>query len=386
MADRQKVFDADTHFQPAAESLVNYMDKAMLARLPDLEPFKSPVKVGRAGQQLEPPFRHWYRFGKGGGGWGSGKPRHLGEAGPREKEERHFQSFMGQRFPTIGVEDHLLDTRIAEMDEEGTDAQILVPSAFTAHADPAVDLGFVRAVNRFLDASCSRYPDRLYSMIYTSARDVEASVMEIKTWGPKKWAKGDYLDLPLDYPIDHPDLHPIWAAMDEFGLTLCHHSFAAGYPGYRDLWSNPFIGRTAGHPWGAMRSVAAFFGSGLFDKYANIKYAVMECGFGWLPFWAKRMDDQVTYMGYVADNLEHTMSEYMTGGRFFCSIVLHEGPEMVRMVSELLGDHILMFGSDYPHAESRFPDSVKIVDGWPLSGEVRRKLMWDNAARAFDLD
>jgi predicted TIM-barrel fold metal-dependent hydrolase len=75
----------------------------------------------------------------------------------------------------------------------------------------------------------------------------------------------------------------------------------------------------------------------------------------------------------------------MTDGRFFCSIVLHEGPEMVRMVSEILGDHILMFGSDYPHAESRFPVSVQTVDNWPLTDDVRRKLMWENAARCFDL-
>ena len=37
MADRQRVFDADTHFQSATESIVDYLDKAMLARLPSLE-------------------------------------------------------------------------------------------------------------------------------------------------------------------------------------------------------------------------------------------------------------------------------------------------------------------------------------------------------------
>jgi predicted TIM-barrel fold metal-dependent hydrolase len=384
MVDRQRVFDADTHFQPAVESIVQFLDKAMVARLPELEEFKTPVKTGRAGQPINPPYRHWYRFARG-GGWGAGKPRHLGEAGPRPSEERHFQTFMGDRYPTLGVEDHLLDTRVAEMDEEGVDAQILVPSAFTGHTDSAVDVAFIQALNRFMDHSCSQHPERLYSMIFTTARDIAASVAEVKAWGGKKWAKGIYLDLPVDYPIDHPDLHPLWAAVDEHGLTMCHHSFATGYPGYRDLWENPFLGRTAGHPWGAMRSVAAFFGSGLFDKYPNMKYAVMESGFGWLPFWAKRMEDQVVYMGYVAENLQRSMTQYMTDGRFFCSVVLHEGPDMVRMVSEILGDHILMFGSDYPHAESRFPISVKTVDDWPLTDIVRRKLMWDNAARCFDL-
>ena len=78
------------------------------------------------------------------------------------------------------------------------------------------------------------------------------------------------------------------------------------------------------------------------------------------------------------------MSEYLTGGRFFASIVLHEGEEMVRMVTDDLGDHVLMFGSDYPHAESRFPDSVDKVLCWKSLGEDRmRKMIWDNPVRFF---
>jgi predicted TIM-barrel fold metal-dependent hydrolase len=96
------------------------------------------------------------------------------------------------------------------------------------------------------------------------------------------------------------------------------------------------------------------------------------------------MDDQVVYMGYVPENLQHKMSEYVTGGRFFASIVLHEGEDMVRMVTDDLGEDLLMFGSDYPHAESRFPDSVDKVLEWDsLTPPRMRKLMWDNAVRFF---
>jgi predicted TIM-barrel fold metal-dependent hydrolase len=96
------------------------------------------------------------------------------------------------------------------------------------------------------------------------------------------------------------------------------------------------------------------------------------------------MDDQVTYMGYVAEGLRHKPSEYLTGGRFACSIVLHEGEDMVRLVDELLGDHILMFGSDYPHAESRFPESAdKVLEWQSLDEQNKRRLLWDNAVRFF---
>ena len=55
------------------------------------------------------------------------------------------------------------------------------------------------------------------------------------------------------------------------------------------------------------------------------------------------------------------MTDYLTSGRFFSSIVLHEDEDVVRMVSELMGDGVLMFGSDDPYAESRFPHSVDLV-------------------------
>jgi predicted TIM-barrel fold metal-dependent hydrolase len=188
----------------------------------------------------------------------------------------------------------------------------------------------------------------------------------------------------VDYPLDHPEMDRIWAAADDAGLATIHHSFSFGYPGYRDLWDNPFLGRLASHPWAAMRAVAAFFGSGIMDRFSNLRFGILESGFGWLPFWARRMDDQAIYMGYVNENLQHTLSEYLTGGRFFASIVLHEGEEMVKMVADDLGDHVLMFGSDYPHAESRFPDSVdKVLEWQTLTSEQMRKLTWDNPVRFF---
>jgi hypothetical protein len=77
MADLQKIFDADAHILLAFESNVPYLDKDVLARLPELEAFKSSVKTQRAGQVIEPLYHRWYRFTPGGG-----RPCHRGVAGP----------------------------------------------------------------------------------------------------------------------------------------------------------------------------------------------------------------------------------------------------------------------------------------------------------------
>lgn len=51
----------------------------------------------------------------------------------------------------------------------------------------------------------------------------------------------------------------------------------------------------------------------------------------------------------------------------------------------LLGDHILMFGSDDPHAESRFPESVDRVLKWQnaVGPEAMKKIMWHNPVSFF---
>ncbi|HZM45152.1 MAG TPA: amidohydrolase family protein, partial [Burkholderiales bacterium] len=385
MRNGYKVYDSDTHIQPGADTLEKYLSARVRELVPDLEKLKVPWNRISPGIRPDQPYSRIVRIfrlrGARVGGWGADVPRMLGEAEPRDAPPGVSGRFMGSKFPRPGSDDWDAEGRIHDMDEEGVDVQLLVNSGGpSGHENPAVNVEFMRAQHRYLDDFCSKYPHRLKSMIAVNARYVEESAEEIRRWSRSPWAAGVYLNLPIDYPLDHPDLHPLWQAMDEAGLCYIHHSFAEGYPGYRDLWRNPFLGRSASHPWGAMRAMGAFFGAGLLDRYPRLRFAVLESGFGWIPFWAARMEDQAQYMGFVAEGLKHTMLEYTSGGRFFASIVLHEGGKMVKMVSDYLGDHILMFSTDYPHPETRFPESVDLCLGWPeINPGLMQKILWDNA-------
>ena len=63
---------------------------------------------------------------------------------------------------------------------------------------------------------------------------------------------------------------------------------------------------------------------------------------------------------------------------------MHEGPDMIDLVNRYMGDGILMWASDYPHSESRFPETVNQFLGWKSVPEsVVPKLLWDNAVRFF---
>ncbi len=384
MRNGVRIFDCDTHLRPTVETIIPYLDPALREQAPEWG--KVPVRIGMAGERYEAPHRHYFRLRIRTAGWNKESMRMLGQAAAPESGERTFQRFMGEKFPRYGGGDFDVEARIRDMDEEGVDVHMMVPGGIPSTDDADLEMAFIRAQHRYLNDFAGKYPHRLKSLIIASGLRVEDSVKEIKKWSGSAWAVGVEPRLALDQPLDHPDLEPIWKAADEEGLCVVHHSFSFGFPGYRDLWDNRFIGRLASHPWGAMRAMPAFFGSGILDRYRNIRFTILESGFGWLPFWASRMDDQAIYIGAgaIPENLQHKFSEYMIGGRFFAGIVIHEGEKIAKMVSDFLGDHVLMYASDYPHAESRFPESVNQVLSWhSLGPEALQKLMWDNAVRCY---
>ena len=94
-----KIFDTDTHIRPSAESISPYLAPVVRERIPDLDEHRVEIKIGMAGEVRQPPYRHWFRFGRGNEGWGSGAPRVLGEAAPREGAHARFPDLHGEPIP-----------------------------------------------------------------------------------------------------------------------------------------------------------------------------------------------------------------------------------------------------------------------------------------------
>jgi len=49
------------------------------------------------------------------------------------------------------------------------------------------------------------------------------------------------------------------------------------------------------------------------------------------------------------------------------------------------GDDNLVFSTDYPHADSKYPRSVESFLKLPLSKTSQRKILWDNWSRLYDI-
>ena len=328
-----KVYDADTHVMPIAEILEQYVDPSFRPRLPELAPYRVAASRTAEGTDQLHQYSVKRRFYR----------RVLGEAGPHPTFTGRGGTRRGTQAPRPGVQDDQAANRVKDMDEEGTDVHFLVPSSWTGVVgldDTTLEVGLIRAYHRYMADFCGQFPDRLKGMIVASTAHVDEAVREIQHWGTSKWAVA--VMLLVRRPVDHPDLEPIWQAAQAHDLAVVHHSSTWNppyFPGSQDVWENIFLGRMASHPWGAMRFVAAFIGAGIMDRCPHLRVGILECGFGWLPFWAKRMDEQVGYVGGTAP-LKHRPSDYLTSGRFFSSIEMHEGEDMFHCVAGFLGDNV----------------------------------------------
>jgi uncharacterized protein len=375
-----KVWDTDTHIRPALDTLEPFLDAAVRARLPELEKFKRVNNRDDEGlvpgtASLSLPGQVEYR-------------RILGQAEAAPGSTRPPKHYMGSRQPRRGAHVNDPTARIADMDDEGVDAQVMIGGGPSPESldDHELAIGFMRAYNRFLNDFCGAYPDRLKAVIPVYPSLVDECVDEIKRYSKERWMVGVYPHTSNAEPLDHPNLDPIWQAVDDANKVVLHHSHYGGpphFPGYLDMWDNTFLARSAAHPWGAMRAIGAFIGAGHMERYERLRFGILECCCGWLPFWVRRLDEQAHYVGGVPP-LEHTIGEHVSSGRFFSSIEMSEGADMIQTVIDYLGPDILMYASDYPHLECRFPDSVDYFLKWDTFDEaMKRRMLWENPVKFY---
>ena len=50
-----------------------------------------------------------------------------------------------------------------------------------------------------------------------------------------------------------------------------------------------------------------------------------------------------------------------------------------------LGEEYFVFSTDYPHADSKYPESADRLLELPLSESAMRRIMWDNCARLYGI-
>ena len=374
--DGYKIFDSDTHVGPLMNVLDPFMTAAEKQKLEGWSEFKA---VNKKGDVTYNRGQRRYR-------------RKLGTAKADANPGGYMAGFTGvaKKREVSPLVDADAGERIKDMDFEGVDVNLTLPSGWfgtwTSTDDVALEAGMYRAYHRWMEAYCGRFPGRLGGVILACGRDIKSAVEEIKRWGKSGWAWGVLPYAPYGMPLDHPDFEPVWAAAAEHDLAITLHTFTVMppyAPGGTDNWENLFLQRSASHPWCGMRNMASLIGSGLMDRYSNLRIGTLEAGHGWLPFWMARIDEHARTIRSEIPDLKMMPSEYVLSGRYFQSIEIPEGLKLTNAVIDLVGEDVLMYASDYPHGESHFPESVGMVLDWDMPRARKQKLFWENAVKLY---
>jgi predicted TIM-barrel fold metal-dependent hydrolase len=275
------------------------------------------------------------------------------------------------------------------MDREGIDIGVLfatVVSSFCALQSVDFEVAMIRAYHRWLADYCSAYPTRLKGVAVVPMRAPERAAEEIRRVAKEPWAVGIYLSSHMeDKLLDHPGFHPIWQACVDTDLPACFHGGTARPPyglGTFEMGNNLFIQHSATNPFEVMRGIASFVGGGVLDIFPTLRAAFLEAGVGWLPFWMERLDEHYELMPEYVPFLHRKPSEVIRSENFFISCDPDE--ETLPFVVNSVGAEHILYASDYPHFDGRFPETVSLTAGRnEFSADVRRKILHENPTRLY---
>jgi len=282
-------------------------------------------------------------------------------------------------------------SRLQDMDEQGVDVQILYPT-FAGQMlgrrfnDAELLAACCRAYNNWANEYCSANTQRLRPAAILPMQDVDKAVAEANR-AAKLGAVSFYVrPNPVDGSSIFDDYYlPLWTEVERLGLPIStHDSASSSVPSFGDRMNTHVSGHILSHPFEAMAAMTGLIWYGVLEKLPKLRVVHVEADGGWVPYWLQRMEQHWNYGG----NSEH---EYLTRPpteyfkRNFWVAFRGDEPTMKAAV-ELVGDDNFLWDTDYPHPDGTFPWGIDAMMRQPIGQESRRKILWDNAVRAFNLN
>jgi len=286
--------------------------------------------------------------------------------------------------------------RLADMDRDGVDATVMYgPIVPLLIKDPELRRVCYRAYNEWLAEFCATAPERLVGAGLIPIDDPKAAAEEVRHLRALGLRTGMFLAARVDVPLWDEAWEPLWQAAADSAIPIGFH-LGGG------LRTVAFSGPKAGHP-GNMgvrvscstlqmdEPLAAVIFSGALERHPGLKIVLAETGIGWLPYMLERMDD--TYDKFVdAEEFwrrQGGLALRMAPSAYFRRQVwaTFQTDEVGLRLLDRLGDDRVMWASDYPHADSTWPESRQAIEqGFKdVPAPSRRRILCDNARALYGL-
>ena len=285
------------------------------------------------------------------------------------------------------------DQHLKDMAIDGVAGEVLYPSQglfYFKVADTPLMSAIFRAYNDWLAEFCCTDPARLKGIAMINLDDVGEGVRELERAARLGLCGAMITEYPAeDRRFDQPEYEKFWAAAAALDMPLSLHTATRRHGKIRGV--GPGTLRDA-----ASRSTKAFYPalsmcdmifSGVFERHPKLMLAIVEFELSWAPNVLTQMD--YTYRERHGEAIYRFKDGAVPSDFFRHNVMLSFQEDAIGIrLRDVIGVDNLMWGSDYPHSESTFPQSRKILSeilaGVPADEQA--KITGGNTARVYGFD
>jgi len=284
------------------------------------------------------------------------------------------------------------DVQLEAMDVEGIDVAVLFPTrGLSVLTRPDMDSRFAaaiaRAYNDWLYDFCQADGARLLGAGMISVYDIGDAVEETHRAVEDLKFRAVFVrsNIVNGKAWHDPYYEPLWKTLEDLRVPLGFHEASRSRSRQSGECFEPNFGirRVYAQPFEQMLGLGSFLAGGILQRHPGLKVAFLEANCSWAPWLLWRMDEDYELEGDIfMPELTMAPSDYFKR-QCYVSVEPDEAP--ARHMIDDFGGGQLVFSTDYPHGDSRYPRAVESFLKLPLSDEDRSKILWDNCARLYSV-
>jgi predicted TIM-barrel fold metal-dependent hydrolase len=282
---------------------------------------------------------------------------------------------------------------LADMDRSGIDVAVLYPTLELFllgidTLDPALAGALTSAYNDWLRDFCAHAPDRLRGAGAISVHDPAGMVAELERIAGFGWTAVVLRPNPTKGRVlGDAAYEPFWSACERRSIAVVIHegAHARVASAGADRFHTRFALHACSHPMEQMMAFLALLEGGVLERHPALRFAFVEAGCGWVPFWMWRLDEEYAQLrGEVAEHVRMKPSAYF---RRQCYVTIEPDEPYLPDLLRHIGEDNLLFGTDFPHLDHQtdLVDRV-LARAASLPAGALRKLLWDNPARLYAIE
>ncbi|HEV8297909.1 MAG TPA: amidohydrolase family protein [Acidimicrobiales bacterium] len=354
------IISADSHFTEPADLWLNYIEPKYRDRAPHVERHATTDVLVCDGAPMFPiGVFHGVRY-KGG--------------------DVQFDG----RYEDIPASSYDPEARLVDLAVDGVTAEVLYPTVamrFFNIADAAFGSACMRAYNSFAADFCMFAPDRFKAIAVIHLDDMTAAIAELNRAKELGLVGAMIAVFPDDaLPYHDPHYDPFWAEAEKLGLPVSLHVSTERRLKDDRSATETFLGYQV-----VQHIMIGMIFAGTFDKFPNLQLVSVENDAGWAAHLIERMD-YVTAKARSRNLLkdhhnEHVPSHYWHNNVHYTFM----RDRTAILARHIIGVDRLMWSSDFPHGDSTWPDSQRVIDeeigDIPL--EEQQMILHDNAAHLY---